>query len=110
MQSFKLHDRAKHVFEEAERVHKFEEACKKGDLQLMGRLMNESHRSCKNLYECSCPELDELVKKCRDVNCTGARLTGAGLLLLGIYTHTSVTFRLGWVFGDPDQQRRQGTD
>lgn len=78
MQHFKLHDRAKHVYEEAERVYKFELACGQQDLRLMGQLMNSSHTSCRNLYECSCPELDALVQRCRDVGCLGARLTGAG--------------------------------
>lgn len=78
MQEFKLHDRAKHVYEEAERVHQFELACKEENLKLMGELMNSSHTSCRDLYECSCPELDNLVEKCREVGCLGARLTGAG--------------------------------
>ncbi|KAI6182461.1 hypothetical protein M3Y97_00382600 [Aphelenchoides bicaudatus] len=78
MKEFKLHSRAKHVFEEAQRVHDFEKACQKGDLKLMSQLMDKSHESCKELYECSCPELDVLVKKCRDAGCLGARLTGAG--------------------------------
>lgn len=78
VEQFKLHDRVKHVFGEADRVQKFERACERGDLKEMGEVMNDSHTSCKELYECSCPELDELVHKCREVGCLGARLTGAG--------------------------------
>lgn len=78
MENFKIHDRAKHVFEEADRVYKFEKACKLGDLKQMGLVMDDSHTSCKELYECSCPELDVLVQKCREAGCLGARLTGAG--------------------------------
>lgn len=81
IQSFKLHDRAKHVFSEANRVLKFKALCDAGNqatAQLLGNLMNESHSSCRYLYECSCPELDELVEICRKAGALGSRLTGAG--------------------------------
>ncbi|CAN1190397.1 GAL1 [Linum perenne] len=80
---FKLHQRAAHVYSEAKRVHAFKDAvlAKLNDeekLKKLGELMNESHHSCSVLYECSCPELEELVKVCRDNGALGARLTGAG--------------------------------
>ncbi|CAM6084485.1 unnamed protein product [Calypogeia fissa] len=81
--TFKLLQRAKHVFTEAQRVYKFREAVLSSadddtKLQQLGNLMDESHASCSKLYECSCPELEELVKVCRNSGAIGARLTGAG--------------------------------
>lgn len=66
-----------HVYTEANRVDKFVEICERfvsneksiGDeeaiLQKLGNLMNESHESCKNLYDCSCKELDSLQDQAR---------------------------------------------
>lgn len=80
---FKLFQRASHVYSEAKRVHNFKETVssnlsEEDMLKKLGDLMNESHYSCSVLYECSCPELEELVKICRDNGALGARLTGAG--------------------------------
>eukprot|EP00262_Sarcandra_glabra_P015983 TRINITY_DN5053_c0_g1_i1.p1 TRINITY_DN5053_c0_g1~~TRINITY_DN5053_c0_g1_i1.p1 ORF type:complete len:499 (-),score=69.51 TRINITY_DN5053_c0_g1_i1:150-1646(-) len=80
---FKLFQRASHVYSEAKRVHSFKDTVSSNVsddnmLQKLGDLMNESHYSCSVLYECSCPELEELVKVCRDNGALGARLTGAG--------------------------------
>ncbi|XP_009788882.1 galactokinase-like [Nicotiana tabacum] len=80
---YKLHQRAAHVYSEAKRVHAFKdtvssELSDEDMLKKLGDLMNESHNSCSVLYECSCPELEELVKICRDNGALGARLTGAG--------------------------------
>lgn len=40
--------------------------------------MNQSHTSCRDLYDCSSPELDELVRRSLELGAFGARLTGAG--------------------------------
>lgn len=82
-EQFKLYQRAKHVYSEARRVHMFREAVQIDGsedeiLQSLGNLMNDSHTSCNVLYECSCPELEELVGVCRASGAFGARLTGAG--------------------------------
>ncbi|CAL1413000.1 unnamed protein product [Linum trigynum] len=81
--NFKLHQRAAHVYSEAKRVHTFKDTVvanlkDEDKLKTLGELMNDSHQSCSILYECSCPELEELVKVCRDHGALGARLTGAG--------------------------------
>ncbi|KAJ6848504.1 galactokinase [Iris pallida] len=80
---FKLFQRASHVYSEARRVHAFRDTVQsklseEEMLKKLGDLMNDSHHSCSVLYECSCPELEELVKVCRDNGALGARLTGAG--------------------------------
>jgi len=50
-----------------------------GDVEGLGRLLYESHRSLRDDFEVSCPELDLLVElACRTEGVLGARLTGAG--------------------------------
>ncbi|GFU61781.1 n-acetylgalactosamine kinase [Nephila pilipes] len=80
LKNFQLSNRATHVFEEAARVQKFKLVCESGnnDIHELGRLMNESHQSCRDLYECSHPVLDELVKISLEAGAIGSRLTGAG--------------------------------
>ncbi|KAH0619977.1 hypothetical protein JD844_014458 [Phrynosoma platyrhinos] len=79
--TFKLYQRAKHVYSEAARVLKFKKICVEAPdnaVRLLGDLMNQSHASCRDLYECSCPELDQLVDICLQSGAVGSRLTGAG--------------------------------
>ncbi|XP_069480877.1 N-acetylgalactosamine kinase [Ambystoma mexicanum] len=78
---FKLYQRAKHVYSEAQRVLDFKEVCDEAPadaVQRLGALMSQSHESCKNMYECSCPEVDQLVNTCLQSGAIGSRLTGAG--------------------------------
>lgn len=86
LQEFKLYQRAVHVYEEASRVWRFKEVCdqnashksSRDSLALLGQLMNESHASCRDLYECSHPDLDQLVDISLQAGALGSRLTGAG--------------------------------
>ncbi len=70
------------MLSEAQRVYDFRDACELPSnteaFQKIGQLMNESHFSCKDMYECSCNELDELTSICRKFGAYGSRLTGAG--------------------------------
>jgi len=75
---FNLLRRVRHVLSEAERVEHAEEALRAGDAAAFGHLMDASHASCRDDYEISCPELDELVALAKEAGALGARLTGAG--------------------------------
>ena len=55
------------MYGEANRVFEFKATCDnqpEGALKQLGELMNGSHASCRDLYECSHPDLDRLVKLC----------------------------------------------
>jgi galactokinase len=75
---FQLLRRARHVLSEAARVDAACAALRAGDAAAFGRLMDDSHASCRDDYEISCPALDRLVGLARDAGAVGARLTGAG--------------------------------
>jgi N-acetylgalactosamine kinase len=75
---FKIWNRYKHVVTEAQRVEAAARAFQDGDNLAVGKLMNESHASCRDDYEISCPELEALVSIARELGAIGARLTGAG--------------------------------
>jgi len=71
--------RARHVVSENARVLDSVAALDAGDLERFGALMAESHRSMRDDYEVSVPEIDRLVEIARaQPSCYGARLTGGG--------------------------------
>ena len=70
--------RYRHVIREAERVERAREAMCNGDIDLFGKLMNESHASLRDDFEVSHPEVDALVEAFRAAGALGARVTGAG--------------------------------
>ena len=71
--------RIKHVVYECDRVRKSAEAMKNDDISLFGQYMNESHDSLQHDYEVTCPELDFIVSKGRNIDgVLGIRMTGAG--------------------------------
>tara|TARA_R110002003_G_scaffold121_37_gene10942 strand:- start:1224 stop:2162 length:939 start_codon:yes stop_codon:yes gene_type:complete len=81
---FMLRQRALHVFTEALRVIKFRSLLSSPPsngnelIQSLGDLMNQTQDSCRDVYDCSCPELDELCVLARAAGAAGSRLTGAG--------------------------------
>ena len=71
--------RAEHVVMENNRVLESTDALRKSDLQLFGRLMNQSHESLRDKYDASGRELDALVESAlRIPGVYGSRMTGAG--------------------------------
>jgi galactokinase len=71
--------RAEHVVKEIHRVDQAILALKRGDGHMFGGFMFASHKSLRDLYEVSLPELDSLVEIARTLpGIYGARLTGAG--------------------------------
>jgi len=71
--------RARHVVTEDDRVERFVAAGAAGDLEGMGKLMVESHRSLQHDYEVSCAELDFLVDTALGMEGVyGSRMTGGG--------------------------------
>ncbi len=47
-------------------------------LARLGQLMSECQDSCRDLFECSCEEMDLLVRKGLDAKAYGVQLCGAG--------------------------------
>jgi galactokinase len=71
--------RRRHVDSEIARVHGFVDALEDRDFERLGVLLKESHRSLRDDFEVSTPNVDDLVEKAWAVKgCYGARIMGAG--------------------------------
>lgn len=71
--------RAAHVINECERVKLAEAALRAGNIEALGKLLNASHDSLRDLYETTGSEPDVLVDAARShPACAGSRLTGGG--------------------------------
>ena len=85
---FKLRQRALHCFSEALRVLRFYTLLERpvhtgaSDTTVfnnqLGDLLNEAQDSARDLYECSCPEIDNIVTIARGAGAYAGRSTGAG--------------------------------
>jgi len=77
-----LFRRARHVVTENERAAAAAQAFERGDWHTAGSLMYDSHRSLRDDFEVSSPELDTLVELAADIGegggVSGARMTGGG--------------------------------
>jgi len=73
-----LHRRATHVVLENARVLSAASALERGNVEELGALLYESHRSLRELFQVSTPELDRLVDWGRGNGALGARLMGGG--------------------------------
>jgi len=74
-----IEHRAEHVIKEIHRVDQAIIAIRRGDARMFGGFMFSSHKSLRDLFEVSIPELDCLVEIARGLpGIYGARLTGAG--------------------------------
>lgn len=74
-----LYKRARHVVEENARTLAAAAALRAGDVEGLGRLLDASHASLRDLYQVSCAELDTAVGLARATpGVYGARMMGAG--------------------------------
>jgi galactokinase len=71
--------RSRHVISENYRVMEAVNCLNNNDLNKLGQLMYASHKSLKDDYQVSCPELDTMVEIAQDCPYVyGARMMGAG--------------------------------
>jgi len=70
--------RARHAITEMQRVLDCVDALGRGDFVRVGQLINESHRSLRDDYTVSCPELDTAVEASLATGALGSRMVGGG--------------------------------
>jgi galactokinase len=73
-----LDRRVRHVVTENDRVRQAVTAIRAQDDKTLGELLSASHRSLRDDYEVSTPELDRLVELATVAGALGARLVGGG--------------------------------
>jgi galactokinase len=66
------------VLEENDRVDAAVAALRAGDLEALGRLLDASHASLRDLYEVSVPEVERTVERLLEGGAAGARIVGGG--------------------------------
>ena len=74
-----MYKRISHVLSENQRVQLMHQALEKGDLNLIGNILNQSHDSLANNYEVSCLEIDAIISISRkQKGFYGGRIMGGG--------------------------------
>ena len=73
-----IYKRVRHVVTENDRVNRFMLALENKDINELGNLLNQSHKSLKEDYEVTGKYLDAIVESALDSGAVGARMTGAG--------------------------------
>jgi galactokinase len=73
-----LDRRVRHVLSENERVDAAVAALDAADIAELGRLLDASHRSLRDDYEVSVPEVERTVESCKRAGALGARIMGGG--------------------------------
>jgi galactokinase len=73
-----LDRRVLHVIEENERVERATEALRAGDMEALGRLLDASHASLRDLYEVSMPAVERTIELLKRAGAAGARVVGGG--------------------------------
>jgi galactokinase len=70
--------RVRHVIDENERVDRAVAAIERRDFEALGRLLNESHASLRDLYDVSTREVEDVIERLKAAGAAGARLVGGG--------------------------------
>jgi galactokinase len=73
-----LDRRVRHVIEENARVEATVEALERDDLAEVGRLLDASHASLRDLYDSSTDSVERAVERLRGAGAAGARMMGGG--------------------------------
>jgi galactokinase len=73
-----LDRRVRHVLSENERVREAVAAVRAGDMSVLAELLDASHRSLRDDYEVSVPEVERTVERMKAAGAAGARIMGGG--------------------------------
>ncbi|MBU0530474.1 MAG: mevalonate kinase [Nanoarchaeota archaeon] len=99
-------DKYNKIFEDAKNlIHDARKALEAGDVEKVGKLMDENHRLLQEI-EVSSPELDMLVSLAKENGALGAKMTGGGLggYMYALAPDQDIQERIAKVMGDKQFQ------